>query len=535
MKLKLKIQRDGTLRPRWYGAWMTDGRSHETSLCRWRGTPPASFRVAHQGDKVFEESRVRALAELREIAEGERSETDRALLAARAHRARYGTKVRRVKIAGVYDAWRDLPRKRPPSPGRDAVCRGVFDRFACYMAEAAPNIIETGALTSAHFKGFMEAERARGVSARTWNETLSILRGTLAKIDPHSVGFAEYLKVLPKSDEETIHRRPFTEGELAGIFTAAEADPLLHGLIVTAACTAMRRGDVARLRWSCVDLKEGFVTVKTSKTGETIDVPVFPELRKVLEARPPRGAFVFPEAAKLYAKNPDELNRRLRRVLEAAGFIRPPLKPKPTRFPAATPEEISRRTAEHMERAGWGPKRRASAAEILRRHLVGETGREIAAALGTSPGGVSSHLHAIEDLIQLAVVSPPKVDASAGPAMLAEIHPESPRAQRGSLVGWHSFRTTWVTLALSRGVPIEIVRTVTGHRTAEIVLKYYFRPNRKLMRDAIGERMPAALIGGGGGESLAPLPPWALKLVGQLSAKNLATIKTRLLNGAAHT
>ena len=116
--------------------------------------------------------------------------------------------------------------------------------------------------------------------------------------------------------------------------------------------------------------------------------------------------------------------------------------------------------------------------------------------------------------------------------MLAEINSESPRAQRGSLVGWHSFRTTWVTLALLRGVPIEIVRTVTGHRTAEIVLKYYFRPNRKLMRDAIGERMPAALIGERGMESLPPLPPWALKLVGQLSAKNLATIKTKLLNGA---
>ena len=463
--------------------------------------------------------------------EGERSETDRALLAARAHRARYGTSVRRVKIAGLYEAWRELPRKRQPSPGRDAVCHGVFDRFARFMAEAAPNVTETGALTSAHFKGFMEAERARGVSARTWNETLSILRGTLARLDPHSVGFGEYLKALPKSDEDTIHRRPFTEIEIAAIFAAAEGDPILHGPIVTAACTAMRRGDVARLRWSGVDLDAGFVTVKTSKTGETIDVPIFPELRKVLEARPRRGAFVFPEAAKLYATNADALNRRLCRVLEAAGFVRPARTPEAARYPAATPEEISSRAAEGMERAGWGPKRRESAAEILRRHLAGETGREIAAALGTSPGGVSSHLHAIEELIQLAVVSPPKVEAPAGPAMLAEIQPDSPRAQRGSLVGWHSFRTTWVTLALSRGVPIEIVRTVTGHRTAEIVLKNYFRPNRKLMRDAIGERMPAALIGAPGGRDLAPLPSWAVGLVKKLTARNLASVKAKLLEG----
>ena len=533
MKLRLKIQRDGSLRPRWYGAWMTDGRSHETSLCRWRGAPPASFRVADQGDKAFEESRIRALAELREIAEGERSETDRALLAARAHRARYGTKVRRVKIAGLYDAWRDLPRKRPPSPGRDAVCHGVFDRFARYMTEAAPNIIETGALTSVHFKGFMEAERARGVSARTWNCALSILRGTLAKVDPHSVGFAEYLKALPKIDEDTIHRRPFTEAELAAIFASAEADPLLHGLILTAACTAMRRGDIARLRWSSVDLDAGFVSVKTSKTGDTVDIPIFPELRKVLEARPQRGVYVFPEAAKLYVTSPEVLDRRLRTILEAAGFVRPSKKPKAARYPAASPEEISNRAAEGMERAGWGPKRRNSATDILRRHLAGETGREIAAALGTSPGGVSSHLHAIEDLIQLAVVSPPKLEAPVGPATLAEINPESPRSRRGSLVGWHSFRTTWVTLALSRGVPIEIVRTVTGHRTAEIVLKHYFRPNRKLMRDAIGERMPAALIGTPDGRDLAPLPSWAIRLVKKLNARNIATVKAELLKGLA--
>ena len=532
MKLKLKIQRDGTLRPRWYGAWMTDGRAHETSLCRWRGTPPASFRVADEGDKAFEDSRTRALAELREIAEGERSETDRALLAARAHRARYGTKVRRVKIAELYDAWRDLPRKRTPSPARDAVCRGVFDRFSRFMAETAPNVTETGALTAAHFRGFMDAEKARGVSARTWNGALSILRGTLARVDPHSVGFNEYLKALPKSDEETIHRRPFDEAELSRIFSAAEIDPLLHGMIVAAAATAMRRGDIARLRWQDVDLDAGFVTVKTSKTGDTVDIPIFPELRSVLDARPRRGAFVFPEAAKLYATSPDTLDRRLQSILEAAGFVRPDKRRHACPYPSAPPEEIARRAAEAMPGAGWGPKRQRTATEILRRHLNGEPGKVIAKALGTSKGGVSAHLHAIENLIQLAVISPAREDGPKGPAMLAERKADSQRARRGSLIGWHSFRTTWVTLALSRGVPIDIVRTVTGHRTAEIVLKNYFRPNRKLMRDAIGERMPRALLGEGAPKTMREgLPAWAVKSI--RNAKSLKELKAQLLKEAA--
>jgi integrase len=184
-----------------------------------------------------------------------------------------------------------------------------------------------------------------------------------------------------------------------------------------------------------------------------------------------------------------------------------------------------------MPGTGWGAKRQRTAAEVLRRHLNGETGIEIAKAMGTSRGGVSTHLHAIEKLIGLAVVSPARVDGPQGPAMLAEVNPDTPRARRGSLVGWHSFRTTWTTFALSRGVPIEIVRTVTGHRTAEIVLKNYFRPGREAMREAIGGRMPAALIGDGDSKPMREqLPAWAVKAI--QSAKTLKALKAALLTGA---
>ena len=528
MKLKLKVQRDGSLRPRWYGAWVVDGRYHETSLCRWRGTPPASFRVRDEGDKAFEDSRTRALAELREIVEGDRSEADRASLAARVHRARYGQKVRRVKIADLYEAWKAMPRKRRPTPGHDAVCKATFDRFARYMAETAPNVTETGALTAAHLRGFMEAEDRRGVSARTWNGTLSILRGTLARVDPNSSGFMEYLRDLPARDFATIHRRPFDEAELARIFDAAQGDPLLHGMIVAAACTAMRRGDVAKLRWQDVDMEAGFITVKTSKTGETVDCPIFPQLRRVLDSLKRRGPFVFPEAAKIYASCPQTLDVRLRRIFERAGFVRPPRKAEleAARFPSAPPEEIAGRAEEAMTGAGWGAKRQRAATEILRRHLGGESGKEIAKAMGISRGGVSGHLHAVETLIGLAVISPAREDKPKGPAMLADAPPEVQRAKRGSLIGWHGFRVTFCTMALANGVPLELVQRITGHRTAEIVLKHYFRPNRKQLRDAIGERMPAALLG----ESVPSKPEASLRArLKKMDARNWKQIRAELL------
>lgn len=78
------------------------------------------------------------------------------------------------------------------------------------------------------------------------------------------------------------HRIPFTPSELQAVLNASQADPLLHGIIPACACTGMRRGDVCKLKWQDVDLKAGLVVAKASKTGETVEVPIFEPLRKAL-------------------------------------------------------------------------------------------------------------------------------------------------------------------------------------------------------------------------------------------------------------
>jgi integrase len=528
MKLKLKRQRDGELRPRWYGRYKVDNREKEIPLCKWRGTPPESGSVADEGDKAFEASRNQALAEMREIVEGERSEADRQALAARVHRARYGAPVRRVKIAELFERWREAPKKGTPSKDHEAVVRGVLDRFVEYMKQTAPRVTETGALTAEHFRGFMDAEKGRGISPRTWNGELSILRGIIRRVDPHSSGYVEYLKELPKQDENPVHRKPFTAQELDRIFDAARGNPIMRGIIIAAASTAMRRGDVARLRWESVDLVENFVTVKTAKTGETVDIPIFPLFRQELESRKCRGTYVFPEAAKLYETAPDKLDKMLRAILEKAGFVRPSR--RPGRYPPASPEEIRKRAGEAIDRAGWTPRKTAAVREVLERHLKGKTGKGIARALKISPATVSAYLNELESMTETAIVGTP-ADPEADPTVstLAEIPPDAQRKQRGSLRGWHSFRTTWTTLALSNGVPMEIVRKITGHRTAEIVMKNYFRPDRAAIRAAIGDRMPRALIGKAPAAEIMVPAAEVRALVETLTPKNAAKVRAQLL------
>jgi hypothetical protein len=88
-----------------------------------------------------------------------------------------------------------------------------------------------------------------------------------------------------------------------------------------------------------------------------------------------------------------------------------------------------------------------------------------------------------------------------------------------SVRDWHALRTTFVTLALSAGVPMELVRRVTGHQTVEIVLRHYFRPDREQFRAALTGALPGILTGG----TVAKVKP----------AEELATLAGKLAAGTA--
>lgn len=196
-------------------------------------------------------------------------------------------------------------------------------------------------------------------------------------------------------------------------------------------------------------MKGGFITVKTSKTGEYVQIPIFPLLREVLEKalgepspRPPH--YVFPSLDAHYHVNPDHLTDRVRRVMRAAGF-----------FNANTEEE-----------------KKSSRGDIQRTRKEG--------------------------------------------------------LRKASVRDFHSFRVTWVTLALTAGVPLEIVQKVTGHRTASIVMKHYFQPGREEFRRTLAGKMPALLVGGEPKIEPVGLPEVRAKLEA-MSEENWPKVRDELL------
>jgi transposase len=180
------------------------------------------------------------------------------------------------------------------------------------------------------------------------------------------------------------------------------------------------------------------------------------------------------------------------RKLEAKPDTRPPLQTlseKETRAAALT-------VIDQIQ--DWTATRRQNARAAVTRYMDGESVKAVARALDLSPGTVSDHISAVARLAGCEIIrrqpmntTPAEVKGHA----IAEREPGKPRKRRASLRGWHSFRTTWITLALANGLPMEIVRRVTGHTTVDVVLKHYFRPDRESFRTALYAALPNGLTG----------------------------------------
>ena len=338
--MALEIKKDS----RWWYARFRDGdRIRQLRLnVEVQGQRPAS--LGQEGDGAFERSRGRARAEhdrlLAEIREDRMAEKSLRRLV----EIKTGRQAELPKLADLPDLWERLPRRGKPKPRWIAQCRSTLRRFVAYVQRAQPDATELVDVTPETARVFMDAEEARGVSPRTWNLSLTLLRSAFRQLHPRLPDGSNPFRGLITKAGATVNRKPFTPEELKAILEASAEDDFIRPVIVTGMCTAMRRGDCCSLRWSGVDLDQGFVTVKTSKTGETVDIPIFPLLRQELaQVRLAAGdsEFCFPAQAAMYRDNPDGITRRVKRVLARA--LQPPGSRPGQSRPEVPDEEVRRR------------------------------------------------------------------------------------------------------------------------------------------------------------------------------------------------
>jgi integrase len=404
----------------WYGRFRVRGERKSISLgIAVDGMRPA--QLSGQGDAAFEVSRAKAQrvfdAHVREFREHE--STGRLMERLIKHRS--GERVHEVPIGDLYAVWGAIPREKAVSPKHAATVEAVFKRFASFVAQQTPNCRYVSEVTATLAEKFFAAEVARGVTAKTTNGALLVLRRTFAHLGQDALVMRDPFERIPKRRLNTISRVPLLPEQIVRLVAVSERHRDIRPLFLLGLCTAMRRADCCNLTWRSVNLSSSTIRIKTQKTGSEITIPIFPLLHTELSARAAAAGtvraadYIFPELATMNEVNPDGISWRYHALLKDAGF----------------------------------------------------------SDVATEDAGI-------------------EVDA------VRQKRKDGLRA--ASLRGFHALRTTWVTFALAGGIPMDVVRLVTGHHTAEVVYSHYFKPNAAQYRSVLLGGLPAFITGA------APLP-----------------------------
>lgn len=85
--------------------------------------------------------------------------------------------------------------------------------------------------------------------------------------------------------------RPWTAEEL-DLFVSKAPKPIAD-LVFFAALTGQRQSDIINARWSQVDDQETAITFTQQKTGETVVIPLTPQLRATMGERDPNNGYIF--------------------------------------------------------------------------------------------------------------------------------------------------------------------------------------------------------------------------------------------------
>ena len=480
----------------WYGQFVeNDNRTVLNLRIPVEGQRPPS--INEEGDADFEASRKAAQKahdeRLKKIVEDRYGLDSTQDLV----RMKTGREIEFPALSELADKWEALPRKKTPSPAYVDQCRKHLANFADWMLLTYKGVNDFVAVTFAAAQDYMRMQEERGISPKQYNEILKLLKAAYRRLHPQVDSGRNPFGQIPEKATETIHRRPFNPDELRRICDVVQDDDLMRPLVITGLCTAMRLGDCAKLRWEDVDLADGFIVIRTSKTGEVAEIPIVPLLRNELEQADNSGEYVFPELAKVYRSRPSSLGYLFKKVLIKAGLGEAPpddKRKKKQHLPTIPDDELRRQVyafLDEYEPPINHPRKPENMRKVFDRYLAGMTLPEITADLDVSRGSASHYLNEIEDSVKARIVNRPNVGVRTAVGPMRGDRKTGKR--RASRVDFHSFRVTWITVMLTAGLPMELVRAVTGHQTVEIVLKHYFKPRRENLRAEVEKLMPKLL------------------------------------------
>ena len=129
-----------------------------------------------------------------------------------------------------------------------------------------------------------------------------------------------------KDNTESV-RRPFTLPEISLVFKNCPND-FWRFMVMAGFFTGQRLGDLACLRVGNVDLQTGMLRITSIKTGKTVNIPIHPVLRELIQVRLGKltkgkaAAYLWPEQAAVYNKRGSgPLSAEFYEILSSCGLV----------------------------------------------------------------------------------------------------------------------------------------------------------------------------------------------------------------------
>lgn len=197
--------------------------------------------------------------------------------------------------------------------------------FTKWLGERAAKPLES--LTVADIRTFRETLKSEGRAARTCQHYVRDIGSALRTAVREGLLTHNPASGLDPLESDSTGRLPFSATEIAKLVRDASSDDW-RGLILFGVFAGLRLGDVARLKWSSVDLAEGtlrMIPSKTKRKKREICVPLHPELRSFLEEHPSADesdAPVFPTLVRRSISGKRGLPMTFVKIMEAAGVSR---------------------------------------------------------------------------------------------------------------------------------------------------------------------------------------------------------------------
>jgi integrase len=203
-----------------------------------------------------------------------------------------------------------------------AAYKGATTKFLAWLGAEAD--AEIHRVSKQHIRRFRD-KVAGELHPNTANQIVRNLRVffNAAKADGYVDSVpCDGLKSLKKPTERT--RRGFTVEELRVVIKEAKGTEWAS-MVIFGLYTGQRLGDLARLKWTSIDLEEGVVRLTTGKTGTVVIVPMCKPLEDhvlSLPAGDKPDAYVHPELGALaeFSNGGPHLSRQFGDLLARCGF-----------------------------------------------------------------------------------------------------------------------------------------------------------------------------------------------------------------------